>query len=73
MFCKEARQGMAMLWSVLFCLTKTIQHDDTHGGGYLPCAGESVQWFQDALDHGLAGAGIAAGQGEHGLDGLVRL
>ena len=70
---KEACQRVSVIWSVLLCLTKTIQHNDARGGGYLPCAGESVQWFQDALDHGLAGAGIAAGQGEHGLDGLVRL
>ena len=64
---------MAVLWSVLLCLAETVQHDDTHGGWYFPCAGESVQWLQDPLDHGLAGAGIAGGQGEHGLDGLVRL
>ena len=62
-----------MVWPVLLSLTETIHHNDAHAGGYFPSAGESVQWFQDTRDQGLARAGIATGKGESGLDGLVRL
>ena len=69
----EACQCVSMVWPVLLSLTETIHHNDAHAGGYFAGAGESVQWFQDTRDQGLARAGIATGKGESGLDGRVRL
>ena len=73
MFSDEACQCISIVWPVLLSLTETIHHNDAHAGGYLAGAGESVQWLQDTGDQGLAGAGIAAGKRQSGLDGLVRL
>ena len=73
MFCNEACQGVSIVWPVLLSLTETIHHDDAHAVRYLAGAGESVQGLQDTSDQGLAGTGIAAGKGQPGLEGLIRL
>jgi len=73
MFCNKACQGVSIVRPVLLSLTETIYHDDAHAGGYFAGAGEGVQWLKNTTDQGIAGAGITAGQGQLGLDGLVRL